>query len=63
MNTNKSNNKKRVSISLHPEIMAWAKGQSKRENRTFSNLIETLLTEYHDNKRQINYARIASLTP
>jgi hypothetical protein len=53
MNTNKSNNKKRVSISLHPEIMAWAKGQSKRENRTFSNLIETLLTEYHDNKRQV----------
>lgn len=44
MNTNK----KRVSISLHPEIMEWAKKRAKRENRTFSNLIETLLNEYRD---------------
>ena len=43
-----SDNKKRVSISLHPEIMAWAKKQAKHEDRTFSNLVETLLSGYRD---------------
>lgn len=28
--------------------MEWAKKRAKRENRTFSNLIETLLNEYRD---------------
>jgi hypothetical protein len=51
-----SDNKKRVSISLHPEIMAWAKKRAKHENRTFSNLVETLLSGYRDKTvRFINF--------
>jgi len=38
--------KKRVSISIEPDLMKWSKEQAKKENRPFSNLIETLLKEY-----------------
>lgn len=38
--------KKRVSISIEPDLMQWSKEQAKKENRPFSNLIETLIKEY-----------------